>query len=42
MDETLNERIDNLRKRSRFLLAQVDKNSKKVKNEIKKLYSQNL
>ncbi|KAK1130647.1 hypothetical protein K0M31_018764 [Melipona bicolor] len=42
MGENFNERIENLRKRSRHLLAQVNKNSKKVKNEIKKLYSRNL
>ncbi|XP_076249680.1 uncharacterized protein LOC143188987 [Calliopsis andreniformis] len=42
MDETFNDRIDILRKKSRFLLAQVDKNSKKVKKEFQKLYSQNL
>ncbi|CAK9811571.1 hypothetical protein ANTPLA_LOCUS7077 [Anthophora plagiata] len=42
MGESLNKRIDNLRKQSRLLLAQVDQNSKKVKSEIKKIYSQNL
>lgn len=42
MGENFNKRIENLRKRSRHLLAQVDKNSKKVKDEIKKLYSKNL
>ncbi|XP_043250389.1 uncharacterized protein LOC122396239 [Colletes gigas] len=42
MAETLNERIDNLRKRSRLLLAQADESSKKVKQEIEKLYSENL
>ncbi|XP_053985787.1 uncharacterized protein LOC128880103 [Hylaeus volcanicus] len=41
MDETLDERIDNLRKRSRLLLAKANKHSKKVKKEIKKLHSQN-
>lgn len=42
MGESLNERIDNLRKQSRLLLTQVDENSKKIQNEIKELYSQNL
>lgn len=42
MDESLSEHIENLRKQSRHLLAQVDKSSKKVKDEIKKLYSENL
>lgn len=41
MDESLNERIDRLRERSRFFLAQVEENSKKVK-ELRKLYSQSL
>ncbi|KOC65294.1 hypothetical protein WH47_09873 [Habropoda laboriosa] len=42
MGESLNKRIENLRKQSRLLLAQADKNSKKVKREIKKINSQNL
>ncbi|XP_003488075.1 uncharacterized protein LOC100740893 [Bombus impatiens] len=42
MGESLNERIENLRKQSRHLLTQVDKSSKKVKDEIKKLHSENL
>ncbi|XP_017763078.1 PREDICTED: uncharacterized protein LOC108552906 [Eufriesea mexicana] len=42
MGDSLNERIDNLRKRSKLLLAQIDKNSKKVKDEFKKFNSQNL
>ena len=41
MDESLNERINRLRERSRFFLAQVEANSKKVK-ELRKLYSQSL
>ena len=42
MDENINDRINILRKRSRLLLAQADRDSKKVKKEIKKLYSQDV
>ncbi|CAL7939016.1 unnamed protein product [Xylocopa violacea] len=42
MGESFVERIDNLRKQSRLLLTQVNENSRRVKDEIKKLYSQNL
>nr|XP_003703684.1 PREDICTED: uncharacterized protein LOC100878413 [Megachile rotundata] len=41
MDESLNERINRLRQKSRALLAQADWNSKKVK-ELRRLYSQSL
>ncbi|KZC08043.1 hypothetical protein WN55_09106 [Dufourea novaeangliae] len=42
MEQSFNERIDQLRKKSRLLLAQVDRNSQRVKEEIKRLYSQTL
>ncbi|XP_076224478.1 uncharacterized protein LOC116432699 isoform X2 [Nomia melanderi] len=42
MEQSFNECIDHLRKKSRLLLARVDKNSRRVKEEYKKLYSQNL
>ncbi|XP_076294623.1 uncharacterized protein LOC143215901 [Lasioglossum baleicum] len=42
MEQSFNECIDRLRKRSRLLLARVDQSSKRVKEEYKKLYSQSL
>ncbi|XP_017893278.1 uncharacterized protein LOC108632913 [Ceratina calcarata] len=42
MGDSLNERIDNLRRRSKILLARVEENSKRVKDEIKRFYSQDL
>ncbi|XP_076644018.1 uncharacterized protein LOC143354122 [Halictus rubicundus] len=42
MEQSFNECIEQLRKRSRLLLARVDQSSKRVKEEYKKLYSQSL
>ncbi|XP_033333031.1 uncharacterized protein LOC117224320 [Megalopta genalis] len=42
MEQSFNECIDQLRKRSRLLLARVEQDSKRVKEEYKKLYSQAL
>ncbi|XP_078037349.1 uncharacterized protein LOC144470272 [Augochlora pura] len=42
MEQSFNECIDELRKRSRLLLARVDQDSKRVKEEYKRLYSHGL